>query len=146
MPCSTQGMTRYACAVVTLMAGLAVGCSGSEGAAAPTAPTSTPTTTGSTGGAPTSPTPQSCVPAAPQNLRVTRTDSTRVFTWDAVSNVQDYFIQISHVGSSDPDIVNTNTTHTDYTWVGAGTGNYTARVYARNSCGSGPNSTAITFN
>jgi len=32
------------------------------------------------------------------------------------------------------------------TWTGQGPGTYYARVYARNTCGSGPNSTQITFN
>lgn len=87
----------------------------------------------------------SCVPGAPGNLRVTVTDSTRVFTWNSVSNVQDYFIQIgSSSGAS--NLVNTNTTQTTYTWTGANPGTYYARVYARNSCGSGPNSTEISFN
>ena len=32
-----------------------------------------------------------------------------------------------------------------YTWTGAAPGNYWARVYARNSSGSGPNSEQISF-
>lgn len=87
----------------------------------------------------------SCVPAAPGNLRVTVTDSMRVFNWNTVSNVQDYFIQIGSA-SGESNLVNTNTTQTTYTWTGAGPGTYYARVYARNSCGSGPNSSEISFN
>ena len=87
----------------------------------------------------------SCVPAAPGNLRVTVTDSMRVFTWNAVSNVQDYFIQIGS-SSGMSNLIDTNTTQTTYTWTGANAGTYYARVYARNSCGSGPNSNEISFN
>ena len=134
-------MTRVSCAAVVLVASLAGGCSGGEGGVStPTAPTaSTPSTPG------TSPTNQSCTPAAPGNLRVTVNGSQRVFTWDSVNNVQDYFIQIGQVGSNG-FLVDTNTTQTTYNWTGAGAGDYTARVYARNSCGSGPNSNQITFN
>jgi hypothetical protein len=136
-------MTRFSCAAAALVAALGVGCSGSEGGAAtPTSPTTT-TSTPSTGGG--SPTSQSCLPAAPGNFRVTVSDSTRVFTWNAVSNVQDYFIQIARVGNDD-FLVNTNTTQTTYTWAGFAAGNYWARVYARNACGSGPNSEQLSFN
>jgi len=62
-----------------------------------------------------------------------------------VSNAQDYFIQVALV-SHDDYIVNTNTSQTTYTWAGDAPGNYWARVYARNSCGSGPNSEQIFFN
>jgi hypothetical protein len=122
---------------------LGSGCSGGEGGAStPTAPTSSPTAPSTPSGSPTS---QACVPAAPGNLRVTVNDSQRVFTWDSVNNVQDYFIQIARTGSDDY-LINTNTSQTTYNWTGAGPGNYWARVYARNSCGSGPNSNQVTFN
>jgi hypothetical protein len=135
-------MTR-SCAVAALVAVLGSGCSGGEGGAStPTAPTSSPTAPSTPSGSPTS---QSCLPAAPGNLRVTVNDSRRVFTWDSVNNVQDYFIQIAQTGSDD-FLVNTNTSQTTYNWNGAAPGNYWARVYARNSCGSGPNSSPITFN
>ena len=137
-------MTRFLCAAAALVAALSVGCSGGEGdAATPTGPTTTPSTTSTGGGG--SPTTQSCMPAAPGNLRVSVTDSRRVFTWDSVSNAQDYFIQIAQSGNDD-FIINTNTSQTTYTWSGAASGNYWARVYARNSCGSGPNSNQISFN
>jgi hypothetical protein len=77
---------------------------------------------------------------------VTVNVSVRTFTWNAVSNAQDYFIQIAKTGSSDPFLVDTNTSQTTYTWSGQSPGNYWARVYARNSCGSSPNSEVINFN
>jgi hypothetical protein len=137
-------MTRFFCAAAALVAALSVGCSSGEGGAAtPTAPTTTASTTTSGGGS--SPTTQSCLPAAPGNLRVSVTDSMRVFSWDSVSNAQDYFIQIARTGT-DEFIINTNTSQTTYNWTGAGPGNYWARVYARNTCGSGPNSNQVSFN
>jgi hypothetical protein len=136
-------MTRISCAAAALVAALSIGCSGSEGGA-PTAPTPAPSTPTSGGGAP--PTTSSCAPAAPSNLRVTVNVSERVFTWNSVSNAQDYFIQIAKTGSSDPFLVDTNTSQTTYTWNGQSPGNYWARVYARNSCGSSPNSESISFN
>ena len=138
-------MMRVSCAAAALVAVLGAGCGGEGGAATPTSPT-TPSTTPSTGGG--SPSPQGCKPAAPGNLRVSITNSTHVFTWNAVGNVQDYFIQIgnANTASGNPDLIDTNTTQTTYTWTGAAPGNYWARVYARNSCGSGPNSEQISFN
>ena len=53
------------------------------------------------------------MPAAPGNLRVAVTDSMRVFTWNTVSNVQDYFIQIGSASGSDELLINTNTTPDD---------------------------------
>ena len=135
-------MMRSGFAVALLVATLGVACSGSEsGSGSPTAPTSS--SGGSTGGG-SSPTNQSCVPTAPGNFQVAVNGSTRVFTWNAVTGVQDYFIQIgSSSGSS--NLINTNTTQTTYNWTGAGPGTYYARVYGRNSCGSGPNSPEISF-
>lgn len=137
-------MTRFSCAAAALVAALSMGCSGSEGGAAtPTAPTATPSTPSTGGGS--SPTTQSCLPAAPGNFRVTVNDSVRVLTWNSVGNAQDYFIQIARTGN-DEFLVNTNTSQTMYTWTGQSPGNYWARVYARNSCGSGPNSESVSFN
>lgn len=128
-----------ALAAAACAAMLASGCSGEGGGSAtPTGPT-TPTT-GTTG--PQSPTNSSCIPAAPGNLQVATTGSTRVFTWSAVNGVQDYFIQIGSA-SGGKDLVDTNTTQTTYSWTGASAGTYYARVYGRNSCGSGPNSTEL---
>jgi hypothetical protein len=126
-------------AAAVLAAVVAAGCSGGEGGSStPTSPT-TPTT-GTTG--PQSPTNPSCIPTAPTNLQVATNGSTRVFTWNAVSGVQDYFIQIGS-GSGGKDLIDTNTSQTTYTWTGAGPGTYYARVYGRNSCGSGPNSAEL---
>jgi hypothetical protein len=136
-------MTRVFCAALLLAAALGAGCSGSESASTPTAPTTTSST--SSGGSNPPPT-QSCLPAAPGNLKVTVSNSsTRVFTWSSVANAQDYFIQIAQVNHEDY-LVNTNTTQTTYTWAGNAPGSYWARVYARNSCGSGPNSEQLFFN
>jgi len=135
-------MMRVLCSAAALVALLGAGCSGGEGGAGtPTSPT--PTTSGAPG--PQTPTNSSCVPGAPNNLRVAVNGSSRVFNWDAVNGANDYFIQIGS-GSGASDFVNTNTSQTTYTWTGQGPGTYYARVYARNTCGSGPNSTQITFN
>jgi hypothetical protein len=134
-------MMRVSCAAAVLVALLGAGCSGGEeGTATPASPTPTTNAAG-----PQSPTNSSCVPAAPGNLRVAVSGSSRVFNWDAVNGATDYFIQIGS-GSGGSDLVNTNTSQTTYSWTGQGPGTYYARVYARNSCGSGPNSTQITFN
>ena len=133
-------MMRSGLGLALLVAALGSACSGSEGSS-PTAPTAA----ASAGSSGTSPTNPSCVPSAPGNLRVTANDGTRVFNWNAVSGVQDYFIQVgSSSGAS--NLINTNTTQTTYTWTGVGVGPFYARVYARNSCGSGPNSNEVTFN
>jgi hypothetical protein len=135
-------MMRSGLGLALLLAALGSACSGSEGSS-PTAPTTT--AGGGSTGTGTSPTNQSCVPSAPGNLRVTANEGTRVFNWNAVSGVQDYFVQIgSSSGAS--NLINTNTTQTTYTWTGVGVGTFYARVYARNSCGSGPNSSEVTFN
>jgi len=137
----TQRLIRLLCLSAALTAALGAGCSSSEdGAATPTAPSAS-----TTGAGPQSPTNASCTPSAPGNLAVSVNGSTRVFTWNSVSNTQDYFIQIGS-GSGQSNLINTNTTQTTYTWTGAGPGTYYARVYARNSCGSGPNSNEISFN
>jgi hypothetical protein len=124
-----------------LTAALGAGCSGGDGGAStPTSPTA-PTTSGA---GPQSPTNSSCTPAAPGNLVVSVNGSMRVFTWNSVTGVQDYFIQIGSASGAS-DLINTNTTQTTYTWTGASPSTYYARVYGRNSCGSGPNSTEISF-
>jgi hypothetical protein len=135
-------MMRFGLATAVLMAALGIGCSGGD-AGSPTSPTPSTPTTGEAGGQ--SPTNPSCVPAAPGNLQVAVNASTRVFTWNAVSGVQDYFIQIGSASGSS-NLINTNTTQTTYTWTGGGAGTFFARVYGRNSCGSGPSSTEVVFN
>ena len=135
-------MMRSGFAFALLVAVLGSACSGNEGGNG--TPTS-PTAPGTGGSGPQSPTNPSCVPDTPRNFQVAVNGSTRVFTWSAVAGVQDYFIQIGS-GSGQSNLINTNTTQTTYTWTGASAGVYYARVYGRNSCGSGPNSTEITFN
>ena len=135
-------MMRSGFALALLVAALGNACSGSDGGT--TTPTS-PTTPTPTAPGPQTPTNPSCLPAAPGNLRVTVTGSTRVFNWNAVSGAQDYFIQIGN-SSGAKDLIDTNTTQTTYAWTGGNASTYYARVYARNSCGSGPNSTELTFN
>ena len=126
-------MMRSALAVALLVAVLGSACNGT-----PTSPTAPD------GSGPQTPTNPACVPDAPRNLQVAVNGSTRVFTWSRVAGVQDYVIQIgSAPGQS--NLLDTNTTQTTYTWT-ASPGVYYARVYGRNSCGSGPNSTPITFN
>ena len=133
-------MMRSGFGLALLVAVLGGACSGSEGGSTPTSPTTPPGGSGSQ-----SPTNPSCVPAAPGDLRVTVTDGTRAFTWNAVSGAQDYFIQVGSA-SGQSNLLNTNTTQTTYSWTGGGAGPFYARVYARNSCGSGANSTEISFN
>ena len=133
-------MMRSGFGLALLVAVLGGACSGSEGGSTPTSPT---TPTGGSGSQ--SPTNPSCVPAAPGDLRVTVTDGTRAFTWNAVSGAQDYFIQVGSA-SGQSNLLNTNTTQTTYSLTGGGAGPFYAREYARNSCGSGANSTEISFN
>jgi hypothetical protein len=134
-------MMRSGLATAALVAVLGIACSGGDPGSA-TSPTPTPTTGGAGGQSPTN---TSCVPAAPGNLKVAVNGGTRVFTWNAVSGVQDYFIQIGSASGAS-NLLTTNTTQTAYTWTGGGVGTFFARVYGRNSCGSGPNSTEVVFN
>ena len=96
-------MMRSGFGLALLVAVLGGACSGSEGGSTPTSPT---TPTGGSGSQ--SPTNPSCVPAAPGDLRVTVTDGTRAFTWNAVSGAQDYFIQVGSA-SGQSNLLNTNT-------------------------------------
>lgn len=136
-------MKRAGLSIVVLVAALALGCAGSD--SVPTAPSapSTPTPP-STTPPPTPPPSNSCKPAAPTNFQIATNGSARTFTWNAVNNAVDYFIQVGSISGAS-DLLNTNTTHTSYNWNGYGPGEYYARVYARNSCGSGPNSTELAF-
>jgi hypothetical protein len=121
---------------------VATGCSGSsDSGTTPTAPTPPPAATPN----PPPGSNPSCIPGVPANLQAATSGSTRVFSWNAVSTATDYFIQIgTETGRS--DLVNTNTSQTTYSWTGASPGRYYARVYARNSCGSGANSAEIIVN
>ena len=132
--------------MAVLVAVLGTACNGGgdgDGGSSPTAPS--PGGGGGSTSSGSSPTNPSCIPDVPRNFQVAVNGSTRVFTWNAVNGVQDYFIQIGSA-SGGSNLINTNTTQTTYTWTGAGPGTYYARVYGRNSCGSGPNSTEISFN
>jgi len=105
----------------------------------PTPPPSTPPPT------PAPPPSNSCLPGAATNLAATLTgSSTRTLTWTAGANATDYDIQIG-TDSGRSDLVRDNTTHTNYTWTGGGTGTFYARVHSHNSCGSGPASAELVF-
>jgi len=130
--------------LLATLAMLAGACaSGENSSPAPTAPTPTPSTP-----PPSNPPPSnSCLPSAATNLAVTQNDSTRVLTWTAGAKATDYDLQIGTV-SGGSDIVRANTTHTDYTWTGGGSGTsgtFYARVHSHNSCGSGPASAELVF-
>jgi len=119
--------------------------SGENSSPAPTAPTPTPPP--STPPPTTPPPSNSCLPSAATNLSVTQNLSTRVLTWTAGAKATDYDVQIGSTSGSS-DIVRENTTHTDYTWTGGGsgtTGTFYARVHSHNSCGSGPASAELVF-
>ena len=127
--------------LLATLAMLAGACaSGENSSPAPTAPTPTPP--------PSNPPPSnSCLPSAATNLAVTQNLSTRVLTWTAGAKATDYDLQIGTV-SGGSDILRDNTTHTDYTWIGGGsgtTGTFYARVHSHNSCGSGPASAELVF-
>lgn len=128
-----------------MFAALVTACSSGEGVPSPTPTGPTPVTPPVSSPAPSPSPAPSCLPGAPSNLRVSTVGSSRTFTWNAVSNAVDYFIQIgTETGRS--DLVSTNTSQTTYTWTGNSPGTYFSRVYARNSCGSGNSSTEIVFN
>ena len=130
---------------IVLLAALAGACaSGENPSPGPTAPTPTPTPSTP---APNPPPSNSCLPGAATNLAATQNGSTRVITWTAGANATDYDIQIGST-SQGSDIVRDNTTHTNYSWTGGGsgtTGTFYARVHSHNSCGSGPASAELVF-
>jgi hypothetical protein len=132
--------------LLSMLVMLAGACgSGENSSPAPTAPTPTPPP--SAPPAPTPPPSNSCLPSAATNLSVTQNLSTRVLTWTAGAKATDYDIQIGF-SSGASDIVRDNTTHTDYTWTGGGSGTngtFYARVHSHNSCGSGPPSAELVF-
>jgi hypothetical protein len=132
--------------LLATLAMLAGACaSGENSSPAPTAPTPTPPPSTPP---PSNPPPSnSCLPSAATNLAVTQNLSTRVLTWTAGAKATDYDLQIGSVSGAS-DIVRDNTTHTDYTWTGGGsgtTGTFYARVHSHNSCGSGPPSAELVF-
>lgn len=137
-------MIRMGLRSIVLLAVLTGACaSGENSSPAPTAPTPTPS-------APTSPTPppsNSCLPGAATNLSAVQSGSTRTLTWTAGANATDYDLQIG-TAPGGSDLVRDNTTHTNYTWTGGGsgtTGTFYARVHSHNSCGSGPPSAELIF-
>jgi hypothetical protein len=129
-----------------LLAVLAGACaSGEDATPAPTAPTPTPPP--SAPPAPNPPPSNSCLPGAASNLSATQSGSTRVLTWTAGANATDYDVQIGFT-TGGSELVRDNTTHTNYTWTGGGsgtTGTFYARVHSHNSCGSGPPSAELVF-
>ena len=139
-------MIRAGLRSIVLLAVIAGACaSGEDTSPAPTAPTPTPPP--STTPPPTPPPTNSCLPGAASNLASTLSGSTRTLTWTAGANATDYDIQIgSAPGAS--DLVRDNTTHTTYSWTGAGSGTsntFYLRVHSHNSCGSGPSSVELAF-
>lgn len=136
-------MHRMRTTLAILATVFSVACSGGDSPVAPTAPTATTTTT--TTSTPPAAQATSCLPGAPGNLQVVVVNNNRTFSWNGVANAVDYFVLIgTEPGRS--DLLNTNTSQTTYQWNGTSRGSYFARVYARNSCGSGANSNEIAFN
>ena len=135
-------MNRAGLSFIVLVAALAAACAGSDAVgSSPTAPSS-PTPPSSTPQPPQS----GCLPGAATNLRVTTSGgSNRTLMWNAGANVVDYMVEIGSTSGA-RDLVNTNTTHTDYAWNGVSAGTYYARVHSRNSCGQGLPSNELVFN
>jgi hypothetical protein len=129
-----------------LLAMLAGGCASDENPTpAPTSPTPTPPP--ATTPPPTPPPSNSCLPGAATNLSSSLSGSTRTLTWTAGANATDYDIQIGYTPGGS-EFVRDNTTHTNYTWTGGGSGTngtFYARVHSHNSCGSGPSSAELVF-
>jgi hypothetical protein len=87
------------------------------------------------------------LPGAATNLSSSLSGSTRTLTWTAGANATDYDIQIGDTPGGS-EFVRDNTTHTNYTWTGGGSGTngtFYARVHSHNSCGSGPSSAELVF-
>ena len=125
---------------------LAGGCASGDDAGPPTAgPTPTPPPSSTP---PPPPPSNSCLPGAASNLASVQSGSTRTLTWTAGANATDYDIQIGYT-SGGSELVRDNTTHTNYTWTGGGSGTngtFYARVHShRTSCGSGPSSAELVF-
>ena len=125
---------------------LAGGCASGDDAGPPTAgPTPTPPPSSTP---PPPPPSNSCLPGAASNLASVQSGSTRTLTWTAGANATDYDIQIGYT-SGGSELVRDNTTHTNYTWTGGGSGTngtFYARVHShRTSCGSGPSSPELVF-
>ena len=139
-------MTRLSLRSIVLVLVLAGGCASGDDAGAPTAgPTPTPPPSSTP---PPPPPSNSCLPGAASNLASVQSGSTRTLTWTAGANATDYDIQIGYT-SGGSELVRDNTTHTNYTWTGGGSGTngtFYARVHShRTSCGSGPSSPELVF-
>ena len=140
-------MTRLSLLSIVLVLVLAGGCASGEDSAPPTAGP-TPTPPPSSTPPPPPPPSNSCPPGAATNLASVQSGSTRTLTWTAGANATDYDIQIGYT-SGGSELVRDNTTHTNYTWTGGGSGTngtFYARVHShRTSCGSGPSSAELVF-
>ena len=138
-------MTRLSLRSIVLVLVLAGGCASGEDSAPPTAgPTPTPPPSSTP---PPPPPSNSCLPGAATNLASVQSGSTRTLTWTAGANATDYDIQIGYT-SGGSELVRDNTTHTNYTWTGGGSGTngtFYARVHSHNSCGSGSPSAELVF-
>jgi hypothetical protein len=130
---------------IVLVLVLAGGCASGEDSAPPTAgPTPTPPPSSTP---PPPPPSNSCLPGAATNLASVQSGSTRTLTWTAGANATDYDVQIGYT-SGGSEFVRDNTTHTNYTWTGGGSGTngtFYARVHSHNSCGSGSPSAELVF-
>lgn len=139
-------MIRVGLGSFVVLAMLAGGCaSGENPSPGPTTPTPTPPP--ATTPPPTPPPSNSCLPGAASNLSSSLSGSTRTLTWTAGANATGYDIQIGYT-SGGSEFVRDNTTHTNYTWTGGGSGTngtFYARVHSHNSCGSGPPSNELVF-
>ena len=139
-------MTRVSLRSIVLVLVLAGGCASGEDSAPPTAGP-TPTPPPSSTPPPPPPPSNSCLPGAATNLASVQSGSTRTLTWTAGANATDYDIQIGYT-SGGSELVRDNTTHTNYTWTGGGSGTngtFYARVHSHNSCGSGSPSAELVF-
>jgi len=139
-------VTRLSLRSIVQVLVLAGGSASGDDAGAPTAgPTPTPPPSSTP---PPPPPSNSCLPGAASNLASVQSGSTRTLTWTAGANATDYDIQIGYT-SGGSELVRDNTTHTNYTWTGGGSGTngtFYARVHShRTSCGSGPSSPELVF-
>lgn len=127
---------------IVLLAMFASACASGENSS----PVLTAPTTVSASAAPSTPTApsNSCLPGAATSLAATVNGSTRTLSWTAGANATAYDIQIG-TESGASDLVRANTTQTNYTWTGGGSGTFYARVHSHNSCGSGAPSAELVF-
>ena len=133
-------MKRAGLFIIALAAVVTIGCGGNEneGSSSPTGPSSSP-------GSSNPPPQSSCTkPAAPSNFRVAAQNGSAItLEWAAVSGATQYEVLVGTTPGSS-NTLSTNTSQTNYTWT-APTGTHYARVNSKNSCGSGPASSEISF-